>query len=79
MRIDGGQALIDGAVGRSDIAIRRSAAGSIADVGADGRQRPPPSMRAGSMVLPGIVDIHGDAFERQMMPRPGVAFPSTSR
>jgi len=23
-------------------------------------------------VLPGIVDIHGDAFERQMMPRPGV-------
>jgi alpha-D-ribose 1-methylphosphonate 5-triphosphate diphosphatase len=26
-------------------------------------------------VLPGIVDIHGDAFERQMMPRPGVDFP----
>ncbi|MBO0753450.1 MAG: alpha-D-ribose 1-methylphosphonate 5-triphosphate diphosphatase, partial [Bradyrhizobiaceae bacterium] len=30
---------------------------------------------AGSMVLPGIVDIHGDAFERQIMPRPGVSFP----
>jgi alpha-D-ribose 1-methylphosphonate 5-triphosphate diphosphatase len=27
------------------------------------------------LVLPGIVDIHGDAFERQMMPRPGVDFP----
>ena len=27
------------------------------------------------MVLPGIVDLHGDAFERQMMPRPGVDFP----
>src|ERR1700730_18098527 len=27
------------------------------------------------LVLPGIVDIHGDAFERQMMPRPGVGFP----
>lgn len=27
------------------------------------------------LVLPGIVDIHGDAFERQMMPRPGMDFP----
>ncbi|WP_315837162.1 alpha-D-ribose 1-methylphosphonate 5-triphosphate diphosphatase [Bradyrhizobium prioriisuperbiae] len=30
---------------------------------------------SGLLVLPGIVDIHGDAFERQMMPRPGVDFP----
>ncbi|CAN1515256.1 COG3454 Metal-dependent hydrolase involved in phosphonate metabolism [Rhabdaerophilaceae bacterium] len=29
----------------------------------------------GCMILPGIVDIHGDAFERQIMPRPGVSFP----
>ena len=29
----------------------------------------------GLMVLPGIVDVHGDAFERQLMPRPGVRFP----
>jgi len=28
----------------------------------------------GLTVLPGIVDIHGDAFERQLMPRPGVHF-----
>ena len=28
----------------------------------------------GLLVLPGIVDIHGDAFERQMQPRPNVAF-----
>ncbi|MEI8177689.1 alpha-D-ribose 1-methylphosphonate 5-triphosphate diphosphatase [Aestuariivirga sp.] len=27
------------------------------------------------LVLPGIVDIHGDAFERQIMPRPKVIFP----
>src|SRR3954466_2504159 len=27
------------------------------------------------LVMPGIVDVHGDAFERQMMPRPGVDFP----
>lgn len=29
---------------------------------------------AGKLVLPGLVDIHGDAFERQIMPRPGVTF-----
>jgi alpha-D-ribose 1-methylphosphonate 5-triphosphate diphosphatase len=29
----------------------------------------------GLWVLPGIVDLHGDAFERQVQPRPGVAFP----
>jgi alpha-D-ribose 1-methylphosphonate 5-triphosphate diphosphatase len=29
---------------------------------------------SGLLILPGIVDIHGDAFERQIMPRPGVAF-----
>src|SRR5277367_1511352 len=28
----------------------------------------------GYLVLPGIVDLHGDAFERQLMPRPGVHF-----
>ena len=28
----------------------------------------------GLLALPGIVDIHGDAFERQVMPRPGVSF-----
>lgn len=29
----------------------------------------------GALLLPGIVDLHGDAFERQVMPRPGVTFP----
>jgi len=28
----------------------------------------------GLKVLPGIIDIHGDAFERQLQPRPGVSF-----
>lgn len=38
----------------------------------------PAAMRfdaSGLTVLPGVVDIHGDAFERQIMPRPGVHFP----
>jgi alpha-D-ribose 1-methylphosphonate 5-triphosphate diphosphatase len=30
----------------------------------------------GLLVLPGIIDIHGDAFERQLQPRPGVDFPA---
>ena len=30
---------------------------------------------SGLSVLPGIVDLHGDAFERQLQPRPGVDFP----
>lgn len=30
---------------------------------------------SGLLVLPGMIDLHGDAFERQIMPRPGVSFP----
>ena len=30
----------------------------------------------GLLVLPGIVDLHGDAFERQLQPRPGVDMPT---
>ncbi|MEO0408494.1 MAG: hypothetical protein AAF289_14195 [Cyanobacteria bacterium P01_A01_bin.135] len=29
----------------------------------------------GLHLLPGIVDIHGDAFERMICPRPGVSLP----
>ncbi|MBN9471127.1 MAG: alpha-D-ribose 1-methylphosphonate 5-triphosphate diphosphatase [Bosea sp.] len=29
---------------------------------------------SGLLVLPGLVDCHGDAFERHIMPRPGVSF-----
>src|SRR5258705_8895333 len=28
----------------------------------------------GLLVLPGIIDLHGDAFERSLMPRPGIFF-----
>jgi alpha-D-ribose 1-methylphosphonate 5-triphosphate diphosphatase len=47
---------------------------------ADGRIAPIPAADTqvidadGLLVLPGIVDIHGDGFERQIMPRPGVRF-----
>lgn len=66
--IAGGEALVGGAVGRGDIHI---AGGRIAE-------RPVVDARtfdaSGLLVLPGIVDVHGDGFERQVMPRPGVTF-----
>ncbi len=30
---------------------------------------------SGTYVLPGIIDLHGDAFERQVAPRPSAVFP----
>jgi len=53
--------------------------GRIARLGgpvADGSAADGPCLDAhGWLVLPGIVDLHGDAFERQVQPRPGVNFP----
>lgn len=65
----GGEVLRAGAFARGDLAL---AGGVVAD-------RAPPGARAldcaGLRVLPGIVDVHGDAHERCVEPRPGVAFP----
>jgi alpha-D-ribose 1-methylphosphonate 5-triphosphate diphosphatase len=73
VRIQGGQALIGGAW--SDAAIDIDEAhGAIRAIGSEtGNGRCIDA--SGLYVLPGIVDIHGDAFERQLMPRPGVGFP----
>jgi alpha-D-ribose 1-methylphosphonate 5-triphosphate diphosphatase len=30
----------------------------------------------GLLVLPALIDLHGDAFERQVQPRPGINFPT---
>ncbi|MDI1343026.1 MAG: alpha-D-ribose 1-methylphosphonate 5-triphosphate diphosphatase [Pseudolabrys sp.] len=73
MRIQGGQTLIDGQLIEADVRLDE-AAGVIDAVGADGGNGRAFDAR-GLHVLPGIVDIHGDAFERQLMPRPGVGFP----
>ncbi len=64
----GGRVLHHGALEDTSVTISD---GRIADIGSDaGASRTIDA--SGLMVLPGIVDIHGDAFERQMMPRPGV-------
>src|ERR1700687_5607392 len=73
IRIEGGRALIDGRLESASVHVD-SGSGTISAIDSDGssEQRIDAS---GLLVLPGIVDIHGDAFERQMMPRRGVGFP----
>jgi alpha-D-ribose 1-methylphosphonate 5-triphosphate diphosphatase len=68
--ISGGRVLLDGSLQETDLHID-GADGIISSVGAD-RAAGRTIDAAGLLVLPGIVDIHGDAFERQIMPRPGV-------
>jgi alpha-D-ribose 1-methylphosphonate 5-triphosphate diphosphatase len=69
-RIVGGQVLHRGALENTSMHVS-AADGLIAEIGAD-RSSETTIDASGLLVLPGIVDIHGDAFERQMMPRPGV-------
>ena len=72
IRIEGGRALIGTELESTTIHLA-PARGVISGIGSDAPARR--RIKAeGLMVLPGIVDIHGDAFERQMMPRPGVGF-----
>jgi alpha-D-ribose 1-methylphosphonate 5-triphosphate diphosphatase len=71
IRIEGGQSLIRGELVDAPLVVAGS---HIAEVGGSGRAATTIDA-SGLHVLPGIVDIHGDAFERQMMPRPGVDFP----
>jgi alpha-D-ribose 1-methylphosphonate 5-triphosphate diphosphatase len=70
--IEGGQSLIGGELVEAPLAV---ADGTIVDVGGAARRASLSIDASGLLVLPGIVDLHGDAFERQMMPRPGVDFP----
>lgn len=62
--------LADGAVEDTTVTIED---GTIAAIG--GPMRGEEWNAGDAWVLPGVIDLHGDAFERQMMPRPGVHFP----
>ncbi|MBN9021701.1 MAG: alpha-D-ribose 1-methylphosphonate 5-triphosphate diphosphatase, partial [Rhizobiales bacterium] len=59
--------LPDGRTAELDMAV---VDGVIAEI-AVGRTRDP----AGIVALPGMVDLHGDAIEHPLMPRPGVGMP----
>jgi alpha-D-ribose 1-methylphosphonate 5-triphosphate diphosphatase len=70
--IEGGRALLGGEILETSL---QTAGREISTVGS-GHGRGSLGLDARDLlVLPGIVDLHGDAFERQMMPRPGVDFP----
>lgn len=71
MRIVGGQVLVDGELVDAALRLDGDLIEEVGPARANGRTLD----AAGLIVLPGIVDIHGDAFERQLMPRPGVGFP----
>ena len=70
VKITGAQVLLDD--GLTDTSVHIGAHGGvISDVGTD-RANGRVLDAHGLVLLPGIVDMHGDAFERQIMPRPGV-------
>jgi alpha-D-ribose 1-methylphosphonate 5-triphosphate diphosphatase len=70
--VEGGRVLLGNEIRETSLQI---AGGDISAVGSD-HGRGSFGLDASDLkVLPGIVDLHGDAFERQMMPRPGVDFP----
>ncbi len=73
LRIEGGRVLTGGRLETTSLHVSADS-GCITALGDDAGQSRTLDV-AGALVLPGIVDIHGDAFERQIMPRPGVSFP----
>jgi alpha-D-ribose 1-methylphosphonate 5-triphosphate diphosphatase len=70
--IEGGRALLGGEIAEASIHVSGR---DIVAVSSDNSHTSLGIDATGLLVLPGIIDLHGDAFERQMMPRAGVDFP----
>ena len=66
LRFVGGLALVDGQLGDAPVSISNGTISSAGGTEVD---------TTGYFVLPGIVDMHGDAFERHLAPRPSAPFP----
>lgn len=66
--IEGGRALIGEDLVETPVAM---SGGSLVETPTPGSRR---FDARGLLVMPGLIDVHGDAFERQIMPRPGVSF-----
>ena len=69
--ITGGSALLPS--GFQDDVVITVDHGVIVEIGSEVNGAPVMDARD-LRVMPGIIDLHGDAFERQIMPRPGVQF-----
>ncbi|MEM1382634.1 MAG: alpha-D-ribose 1-methylphosphonate 5-triphosphate diphosphatase [Pseudomonadota bacterium] len=70
-KIEGARVVTGDWVEHTDVLVEGDLIAEIGDTGpadtvVDGR---------GKLLAPAMIDIHGDAFERQVMPRPGVYFP----
>jgi alpha-D-ribose 1-methylphosphonate 5-triphosphate diphosphatase len=72
LSIEGGRALLGKEFRETSLRISGH---EISAVDTDQGHGPVGIDAGGLKVVPGIVDLHGDAFERQMMPRAGVDFP----
>lgn len=73
LSLSGGRVLReDGSIEETNVCVE---GGQIGRVGGDAKRDKGTWNVRGHLVLPAIVDLHGDAFERQIMPRPGVSFP----
>jgi alpha-D-ribose 1-methylphosphonate 5-triphosphate diphosphatase len=69
--ITGGRTLLPSGI-QDDVVVTVQD-GWVVDIGSEVHGAPRIDA-SGMWVLPGIIDLHGDAFERQIMPRPGVHF-----
>ncbi|MEL6172087.1 MAG: alpha-D-ribose 1-methylphosphonate 5-triphosphate diphosphatase [Pseudomonadota bacterium] len=67
---EGAQVILPDQVVETSVTI---ADGAIADIG--GPARGDIIKARGLYLAPALIDVHGDAFERQLMPRPDVFFP----
>src|SRR5690349_13939946 len=72
VRIEGGTVLVGDRLEEGASLVLAEGDGRIVERMAPGRRR---FDATGLLVLPGLVDIHGDAHERSLQPRPGVGFP----
>ena len=72
--IEGADVVLPDRVARVSVRVE---AGQITDI--DGARHGARVINgAGLTLAPALIDIHGDAFERQLMPRQGVFFPTES-
>lgn len=70
-QVDGASVVLEDRVEQVSVRIEGDKITGL-DVAADGAMRVD---ARGLFLAPAMIDIHGDAFERQLMPRPGVMLP----
>ncbi len=71
-RVIGATVILPDGVARCEVSVED---GCIAALDAPARPGEVKVDGRGKVLAPALIDIHGDAFERQLMPRPGVLFP----